>query len=28
VAKILAKVPADQVWRPLDQGNCPLVKKS
>jgi branched-chain amino acid transport system substrate-binding protein len=28
VAKILSKVPADQVWRPLDQGNCPLVKKS
>jgi branched-chain amino acid transport system substrate-binding protein len=28
VAKILAKVPADQVWRPLDQGGCPLVKKT
>jgi branched-chain amino acid transport system substrate-binding protein len=28
VAKILAKVPADQVWRPLNEGNCPLVKKS
>ena len=28
VAKILAKVPADQVWRPLDQGNCPFVGKS
>ena len=26
--KILAKVPAEQVWRPLEEGNCPLVKKS
>jgi branched-chain amino acid transport system substrate-binding protein len=26
--KILAKVPADQVWRPLADGNCPLVNKS
>ncbi|NNM71085.1 ABC transporter substrate-binding protein [Enterovirga sp. DB1703] len=28
VAKILAKVPADQVFRPLSESNCPLVKKS
>ena len=28
VAKILAKVPADQVWRPLAESTCPLVKKS
>ena len=26
--KILAKVPADQVWRPLADSPCPLVKKS
>ncbi len=26
--KLLAKIPADQAFRPLDEGNCPLVKKS
>jgi branched-chain amino acid transport system substrate-binding protein len=26
--KILAKVPAEQVWRPLEDGKCPLVGKS
>ena len=26
--KILAKVPAAQVWRPLEDGKCPLVGKS
>ncbi len=26
--KILAKVPAEQVWRPLADSPCPLVKKS
>ena len=25
--KILRKIPGDQAFRPLDQGNCPLVKK-
>jgi len=24
--KILATIPADQAFRPLDQGGCPLVK--
>jgi branched-chain amino acid transport system substrate-binding protein len=24
--KLLQKIPADQAWRPLDQGGCPLVK--
>jgi branched-chain amino acid transport system substrate-binding protein len=28
LAKILAKVPADQVFRPLSESNCPLVNKS
>ena len=28
VAKILAKVPADQAFRPMNEGNCPLVNKS
>lgn len=28
VAKILAKVPADQAFRPMSEGNCPLVGKS
>jgi branched-chain amino acid transport system substrate-binding protein len=28
VYKLLSKIPADQAFRPLDQGNCPLVKKS
>jgi branched-chain amino acid transport system substrate-binding protein len=28
VAKILAKVPADQAFRPMSEGNCPLVNKS
>jgi branched-chain amino acid transport system substrate-binding protein len=27
VYKILATVPGDQAYRPLDQGGCPLVKK-
>ena len=26
--KILAKVPADQAFRPMAEGNCPLVAKS
>ncbi len=26
--KLLAKVPAEQAFRPLDQGGCPLVKKN
>ncbi|HYM32552.1 MAG TPA: ABC transporter substrate-binding protein [Candidatus Cybelea sp.] len=26
--KILAVIPADQAWRPLNEGNCPYVKKS
>jgi branched-chain amino acid transport system substrate-binding protein len=25
--KQLATIPADEAWRPLDQGGCPLVKK-
>jgi branched-chain amino acid transport system substrate-binding protein len=25
--KLIKQIPADQAWRPLDQGNCPLVKK-
>jgi branched-chain amino acid transport system substrate-binding protein len=24
--KILTSIPADQAFRPLDQGGCPLVK--
>jgi len=24
--KQLATIPADEAWRPLDQGGCPLVK--
>jgi branched-chain amino acid transport system substrate-binding protein len=28
VAKILAKVPADQAFRPLSESPCPLVNKS
>jgi len=24
--KQLATIPADEAWRPLDQGECPLVK--
>jgi branched-chain amino acid transport system substrate-binding protein len=26
--KVLARVPADQVWRPLAEGKCPLVGKT
>jgi branched-chain amino acid transport system substrate-binding protein len=26
--KLLAKVPAEQAFRPLDEGGCPLVKKN
>ncbi len=26
--KLVSKIPADQAFRPLDEGNCPLVKKS
>ena len=26
IYKILATVPAEQAWRPLKDGNCPLVK--
>ncbi len=26
--KLLSKIPAEQAFRPLDEGNCPLVKKS
>ncbi len=26
VAKVVATTPADQAWRPLDEGGCPLVK--
>ena len=26
-AKLVKTIPADEAWRPLDQGNCPLVKK-
>ncbi|MBS0223718.1 MAG: ABC transporter substrate-binding protein [Proteobacteria bacterium] len=26
--KLLAKIPAEQAFRPLDQGGCPLVKKN
>ncbi len=26
VAKVVATTPANQAWRPLDQGGCPLVK--
>ncbi len=25
--KLVKTIPADQAWRPLDQGNCPFVKK-
>jgi branched-chain amino acid transport system substrate-binding protein len=25
--KLVKTIPADEAWRPLDQGNCPLVKK-
>jgi branched-chain amino acid transport system substrate-binding protein len=25
--KLLAKIPAEEAFRPLDQGGCPLVKK-
>jgi branched-chain amino acid transport system substrate-binding protein len=25
--KQLATIPAEEAWRPLDQGECPLVKK-
>ena len=28
VARILAKVPAEQAFRPMEEGGCPLVKKS
>jgi branched-chain amino acid transport system substrate-binding protein len=28
VAKILAKVPAEQAFRPMDEGGCAMVKKS
>jgi len=26
--KLVSKIPADQAFRPVDQGECPLVKKS
>ena len=26
IYKILATVPAEQAWRPLKDGNCPLIK--
>jgi branched-chain amino acid transport system substrate-binding protein len=26
-AKLVKTIPAEEAWRPLDQGNCPLVKK-
>jgi branched-chain amino acid transport system substrate-binding protein len=26
-AKLVKTIPADEAWRPLDQGGCPLVKK-
>jgi branched-chain amino acid transport system substrate-binding protein len=26
--KMVRKIPAAEAWRPIDQGNCPLVKKS
>ena len=26
IYKILAAVPAEQAWRPLKDGNCPLIK--
>jgi branched-chain amino acid transport system substrate-binding protein len=25
--KQLATIPAEEAWRPLDQGECPLVRK-
>jgi branched-chain amino acid transport system substrate-binding protein len=25
--KLLATVPGDQAFRPIDQGGCPLIKK-
>jgi branched-chain amino acid transport system substrate-binding protein len=25
--KLVKTIPADQAWRPLDQGGCPFVKK-
>jgi branched-chain amino acid transport system substrate-binding protein len=27
IYKILATVPADQAWRPLKEGKCPLIKE-
>jgi branched-chain amino acid transport system substrate-binding protein len=26
IYKILATVPADKAWRPLNEGKCPLIK--
>jgi branched-chain amino acid transport system substrate-binding protein len=26
-AKLVKTIPAEEAWRPLDQGNCPFVKK-
>jgi branched-chain amino acid transport system substrate-binding protein len=26
IYRILATVPADQAWRPLKEGKCPLIK--
>ncbi len=26
-AKLVKTIPADEAWRPLDQGNCPFIKK-
>jgi branched-chain amino acid transport system substrate-binding protein len=26
-AKLVKTIPAEEAWRPIDQGNCPLVKK-
>jgi branched-chain amino acid transport system substrate-binding protein len=26
-AKLVKTIPADEAWRPLDQGNCPMIKK-
>ena len=26
--KLISKIPGDQAFRPLDEGGCPLVKKS
>jgi branched-chain amino acid transport system substrate-binding protein len=26
--KLVQKIPASEAWRPLDEGNCPLVKEA